>query len=173
MTNSGRVLFMIIHFPSCIYYNKSSTYKPSSCELSKMWTCVPSTSGMSEIVAFCLSPVADHLPHPLSPPVSNSCCLFTWCQHLYASYCSVLFKALYCTIKNALLFLFYMYYLCEKYYKTYYSTVIEASPTQWTWVWINSGRQWRTGKPGVLQFMHLQWVGHDLVTEQQLYSWLC
>ena len=22
---------------------------------------------------------------------------------------------------------------------------------QWTWVWANSGRQWRTGKPGVLQ----------------------
>ena len=25
-----------------------------------------------------------------------------------------------------------------------------ASPTQWTWVWANSGRQWRTGKPGML-----------------------
>ena len=25
-----------------------------------------------------------------------------------------------------------------------------ASPTQWTWVWANSGRQWRRGKPGVL-----------------------
>ena len=24
-----------------------------------------------------------------------------------------------------------------------------ASPTQWTWVWANSGRWWRTGKPGV------------------------
>ena len=28
-----------------------------------------------------------------------------------------------------------------------------ASVTQWTWVWANSGRQWRTGKPGVLQSM--------------------
>ena len=28
-----------------------------------------------------------------------------------------------------------------------------ASPTQWTWVWVNSGRQWRTGKPDVLQLM--------------------
>ena len=26
-----------------------------------------------------------------------------------------------------------------------------ASPTPWAWVWANSGRQWRTGKPGVLQ----------------------
>ena len=25
------------------------------------------------------------------------------------------------------------------------------SPTQWTWVWANSGRWWRTGKPGMLQ----------------------
>ena len=25
-----------------------------------------------------------------------------------------------------------------------------ASPTQWTWVWANSGRWWRTGEPGVL-----------------------
>ena len=43
-----------------------------------------------------------------------------------------------------------------------------ASPTQWTWVWANSGRQWRTGKPGVLQSMGSQRVGHNLVTEQQL-----
>ena len=31
-----------------------------------------------------------------------------------------------------------------------------ASPTQWTWVWANSGRWWRTGKAGVLQSMGLQ-----------------
>ena len=30
------------------------------------------------------------------------------------------------------------------------------SVTQPTWVWANSGRQWRTGKPGVLQSMRLQ-----------------
>ena len=42
-----------------------------------------------------------------------------------------------------------------------------ASSTQWTWVWANSGRWWRTGKPGVLQFIGSQRVGHDLVTEQQ------
>ena len=28
-----------------------------------------------------------------------------------------------------------------------------VSLTQWTWVWANSRRQWRTGKPGVLQSM--------------------
>ena len=37
--------------------------------------------------------------------------------------------------------------------------------TQWTWVWANSGKQWRIGKPGKLQFMGLQRVGQDLVTE--------
>ena len=38
---------------------------------------------------------------------------------------------------------------------------------QRTWTWVNSGRWWRTGKPGVLQSMKSQRVGHDLVTEQQ------
>ena len=28
-----------------------------------------------------------------------------------------------------------------------------ASPTQWTWVWANCRRWWRTGKPGVLLSM--------------------
>ena len=39
-----------------------------------------------------------------------------------------------------------------------------ASLTQQTWVWENSGRQWRTG---TLQSVGWQTVGHDLVTEQQ------
>ena len=41
-----------------------------------------------------------------------------------------------------------------------------ASPTQWTWVWANSGSWWWTGKSGVLKFMGLQKVGHDWTTEQ-------
>ena len=41
-----------------------------------------------------------------------------------------------------------------------------ASLTQWIWVWANSGRWWRTGKPGVLQSMGLQRVGHDWETKQ-------
>ena len=36
-----------------------------------------------------------------------------------------------------------------------------ASSAQWTWVWANSGRQWRMGKPGVLKSMGSQRVGHD------------
>ena len=40
-----------------------------------------------------------------------------------------------------------------------------ASPTQWTWVWVDSGSWWWTGRPGVLQFMGSQGVGHDWATE--------
>ena len=40
-----------------------------------------------------------------------------------------------------------------------------ASLTQWTWVWVNSGSWWWTGRPGVLQFMELQRVGHDWATD--------
>ena len=35
-----------------------------------------------------------------------------------------------------------------------------ASPIQWIWTWANSGRQCRTGKPGVLQSMGSQRVRH-------------
>ena len=36
-----------------------------------------------------------------------------------------------------------------------------ASLTRWTWVWVNSGSWWWTGRPGVLRFMGSQRVGHD------------
>ena len=36
-----------------------------------------------------------------------------------------------------------------------------ASPTQRTWVWVNSGSWWWIRRPGVLQSMGLQRVGHD------------
>ena len=42
-----------------------------------------------------------------------------------------------------------------------------ALPTRWTWVWASSGRQWRTGRPGVLQSVGLQRVGHSWATEKQ------
>ena len=42
-----------------------------------------------------------------------------------------------------------------------------ASPAQWTWVWANSGRWWRTGRPDVLWFMGSQRLGHDWTTEPQ------
>ena len=40
-----------------------------------------------------------------------------------------------------------------------------VSLTQQTWVWANSGSWWQTGKPGVLQSMGSQRVGHNWATE--------
>ena len=40
-----------------------------------------------------------------------------------------------------------------------------ASPTQWTWVWINSGSWLWTGRTRVLQSMGLQSVGHNWATD--------
>ena len=40
-----------------------------------------------------------------------------------------------------------------------------------TWVWVNSGSWWWTGRPGVLQFMGSQRVKHDLVTELNWTKW--
>ena len=40
-----------------------------------------------------------------------------------------------------------------------------ASPTRWTWVWINSSSWWWTARPGILWFMGSQRVGHDWATE--------
>ena len=40
-----------------------------------------------------------------------------------------------------------------------------ASLTRCTWVWVNSGSWWWTGRPGVLRFMGSQRVGHDWVTD--------
>ena len=40
-----------------------------------------------------------------------------------------------------------------------------ASPTWRTWIWASYGSWWWTGKPGVLQSMGLQRVGHDWETE--------
>ena len=40
-----------------------------------------------------------------------------------------------------------------------------ASLTRWTWVSVNSGRWWWTGRPGMLRFTGSQRVRHDWVTE--------
>ena len=45
------------------------------------------------------------------------------------------------------------------------------SLTRWTWVWLNSGSWWRTGRPGVLWFMGWQRVGHDWATELNWTEW--
>ena len=40
-----------------------------------------------------------------------------------------------------------------------------TSPTQCTWVWVNSGNWWWTGRASVLQSMGSEIVGHHWVTE--------
>ena len=40
-----------------------------------------------------------------------------------------------------------------------------ASLIQWTWVWVNSGSWWWTGRPDVLQSTGSQRVGHNRATE--------
>ena len=46
-----------------------------------------------------------------------------------------------------------------------------ASPTWRTWVWVNSGSWWWTGRPGVLRFMGSQRAGHNWVTELNWSEW--
>ena len=46
-----------------------------------------------------------------------------------------------------------------------------ASPTQWTWVWVNCRRWWWTGRPGMLWFMGSQRVGHNWATESNWTEW--
>ena len=48
-----------------------------------------------------------------------------------------------------------------------------ASLTQWTWVWVNSGSWWWTGKPGMLQFMVLQRVGHERLNWTEIINRNC
>ena len=48
-----------------------------------------------------------------------------------------------------------------------------ASLTQWTWVWVGSRSWWWTGRPGVLQSMGSQRVGHNWATELNPISWNC
>ena len=44
-------------------------------------------------------------------------------------------------------------------------------PTLWMWVWVNSGSWCWTGRPGMLQFMGSQRVGHDWATELNMLKW--
>jgi len=50
---------------------------------------------------------------------------------------------------------------------------LDASLTQWMWVWASTGKEWRIGKPGVLQFLGSQsWTRlSDWTTMEQLDPW--
>ena len=91
----------------------------------------PSTSGVSEAEVFPACPdcpSALHLLPPLHSPVSNSSCLFTDTSPCNAGCYIALFNvpyfSRYCTARFKMFSLwfvfagFFMYYLCEKYYKS-------------------------------------------------------
>ena len=42
---------------------------------------------------------------------------------------------------------------------------LDGITDSWTWVWVNSGSWWWTGRPNILWFMGSWRVGHDWVTE--------
>ena len=46
-----------------------------------------------------------------------------------------------------------------------WSWISNTLVTSWTWVWVNSGSWWWTGRPGVLQSVGSQRVRHDWATE--------
>ena len=81
-----------------------------------------------------------HLPPPHPTPVSNSSCLFTRCQPLYASSCTVLlYFSRYCTVRLKMFIfcvcLFFMYYLCKSIINLLeYSTVLQYIANCVSWV---------------------------------------
>ena len=46
-----------------------------------------------------------------------------------------------------------------------------ASPTRWTWIWTGFGSWWWAGKPGMLQSMGWQRVGHYWMTKLTFFVW--
>ena len=103
-------------------YNKSPAYEPSSCELSKMWTWVPSASGLSEIAAcphLLLLTILQlcHLPTPRPSPVSNPSCPFIQYPPLSASCCTILlYFSRHCTVRlNTFIFcVCFLHIICVK-----------------------------------------------------------
>ena len=124
--------------PPCVLFASSTVSPPhTNLQVTNFQRCerasdsskepkpVPSTSDVSDTAACPPSPIADDpsaLPSPTpSPPLSNSPCLFTRCQPLYASCCTgLLYFSRHCTVRFKIFYflcLFFMYYFCEKYYK--------------------------------------------------------
>ena len=90
---SSKLLIQFYH-----WYSKSPTYKPVSCKLSKMQMCILSVSDVNEVAAYPPSSIAENLSalpsYTSFPPlVSNSSCLFTRCQPLYATCFTVQFSS--------------------------------------------------------------------------------
>ena len=52
----------------------------------------------------------------------------------------------------------------DKFCSSIENTVDWASPTWWTWVWVDSGSWWWTGRPGMLQSMGMWGVRYNWAT---------
>ena len=57
-----------------------------------------------------------------------------------------------------------------------YWSALPFRSLSWTWIWVNSGSWWWTGRPGVLQSLGLPRVGHNWETElswtEELFAYL-
>ena len=118
-----------------------------------------------------------HPPQPERSPVSNSSCLLAQCQPCVPA--AILYSVFFKMLKQQ-----YSGHLMTHWKRPWCWEGLKAggeggdrgwdgwmaSPTQWTWAWVNSERWWRTGKPGVLQSMGSQRVGHDWATGQQFFK---
>ena len=98
-------------------------------------------------------PPPGHLPDPGIEPVS----LISPALASEFFTTSTAWEAQFKVYKVLILYTWYIYKLQNDYHHL----------TEWTWIWANSRRQRRTGKPGVLQSRRSQRVRHNLATEQQ------
>ena len=106
--------------PRGVLYSKCPACKPSSCSFQRcgrvfhqhqMWVKLQFALHLLLLMILQL----DHITPPLPPPVSNSSCLFTQCQPLYANSGSILlYFSRHCTIRLKMFSLFFVFvcFLC-------------------------------------------------------------
>ena len=100
--------FLMFHY---LVFVAKTPNTVSPLKLSKVWTCIPSTWGLSEFAACPQSDIAED-PSALPPSVANSSCLFARCQPLYAScYTLLLHFSRYYTVRLKM-FHFCVCFLC-------------------------------------------------------------
>ena len=109
-----------------IWTFKMQTFKDvnvCSINIRQAWNCSLSS------ISYCWQSFSSTISHFLSLLVSNSSRLA--CQLLY--YTTVLFKVVYYEIKNVffIFWLFFMYYLCGKYYKPFIGQYYIANCVSW------------------------------------------
>ena len=82
-----------------LLHSQCPTHEPSSCKLSKMWTCILPTSGLGEMAAWLLCSLAND-PSPLPSPPSSAFSSLTLLACLFDAGCCMPAAVLYyCTFK--------------------------------------------------------------------------